>query len=53
MVALLAVGMMDPVAMAAATLAISAERLTRAPLPIARAAGVAIVAIGVLTIARV
>jgi predicted metal-binding membrane protein len=52
MVALLAIGMMDPVAMAAATLAISAERLARAPLRIARAAGVAIIAIGVLTIAR-
>jgi predicted metal-binding membrane protein len=53
MLALLAIGMMDLVAMAAVTLAISAERLTPVPLRVARAAGVAIVVAGVLTIARV
>jgi predicted metal-binding membrane protein len=53
MLALLAVGMMDLVAMAAVTLAISAERLSPAPLRVARVAGVAIVVVGVLTIARV
>jgi len=53
MLALLAIGMMDLVAMAAVTLAISAERLTPAPLRVARVAGVAIVVVGVLTIARV
>ena len=52
MVALLAVGMTDLVAMAAVALAISAERLTPVPLRIARVAGVAIVVAGVLTIAR-
>ncbi len=52
MLALLAVGMMDLVAMAAVTLAISAERLAPAPLRVARMAGVAIVVVGVLTIAR-
>lgn len=53
MLALLAIGMMDLVAMAAVTLAISAERLAPAPLRVARAAGLAIVVVGVLTIARV
>ena len=53
MLALLAIGMMDLVAMAAVTLAISAERLAPAPLRVARVAGVAIVLVGVLTIARV
>ena len=52
MLALLAIGMMDPVAMAAVTLAISAERLAPAPLRAARVGGVAIVVVGVLTIAR-
>jgi predicted metal-binding membrane protein len=51
MLALLAIGMMDLVAMAAVTLAISAERLAPAPLRVARVAGVAIVVTGVLTIA--
>jgi hypothetical protein len=51
--ALLAIGMMDLVAMAAVTLAISAERLAPAPLRVARVTGVAIVVVGVLTIARV
>ena len=51
--ALLAIGMMDLVAMAAVTLAISAERLAPAPLRVARVVGVAIVVVGVLTIARV
>lgn len=53
MLALLAVGMMDPVAMAAVTLAVSAERLAPAPPRAARVAGAAIVLVGVLTIARV
>jgi len=53
MLALLAIGMMDLVAMAAVTLAISAERLAPVPLRVVRVAGVAIVVIGVLTIARV
>ena len=52
MLALLAIGMMDLVAMAAVTLAISAERLAPAPLRLARVAGVAIVVVGLLTIAR-
>jgi predicted metal-binding membrane protein len=53
MLALLAIGMMDLVAMAAVTLAISGERLAPAPLRVARVAGVVIVVVGVLTIARV
>jgi predicted metal-binding membrane protein len=53
MLALLALGMMDLVAMAAVTLAIAAERFTPVPLQVARVAGVAIVVVGVLTIARV
>jgi len=53
MLALLAIGMMDLVAMAAVTLAISAERLAPVPLRVARVAGVAIVMVGVLTIVRV
>jgi predicted metal-binding membrane protein len=53
MLALHAIGMMDLVAMAAVTLAISAERLAPVPLRVARVAGVAIVVVGVLTIARV
>jgi len=53
MLALLAIGMMDLVAMAAVTLAISAERLAPVPLRVARVAGVAMVVVGVLTIARV
>ena len=53
MLALLAIGMMNVVAMVAVTLAISAERLAPAPLRVARVAGVVIVVVGVLTIARV
>ena len=53
MLALLAIGMMDPVAMAAATLAISAERLAPAPLRVERVTGVAILLVGVLMIARI
>jgi predicted metal-binding membrane protein len=53
MLALLAIGMMDLAAMAAVTVAISAERLAPAPVRVARVAGVAIVVVGVLTIARV
>jgi len=52
MLALLATGMMDLAAVAAGTLAISAERLASRPLLVARVAGVAIVAGGLLTIAR-
>ena len=52
MLALLAIGMMDLVAMTAVTLAISAERLAPAPLRVTRVTGVAIVVVGVLTIAR-
>jgi predicted metal-binding membrane protein len=50
---LLAIGMMDLIAMAAVALAISAERLAPVPLRVAWVAGVAIFAVGVLTIARV
>lgn len=53
MVALLAVGMTDLLATAAVTLVIAAERLAPAPLRVARVAGVAMVAAGVLTITRV
>jgi predicted metal-binding membrane protein len=52
MLALLAIGMMDLIAVAAVTLAISAERLAPEPLRVARLAGVAMVVFGVLTIAR-
>jgi predicted metal-binding membrane protein len=52
MLALLAIGAMDVFAMAAVTLAISAERFAPAPLRVARAAGVAIVLVGVVTIAQ-
>ncbi len=51
MLALLASGMMNPVAMAGATLAISVERLAPAPMRVARAVGVALVVVGVLKIA--
>ena len=51
MLALLAIGTMSLVAMAAATLAIAGERLAPVPLRVARVAGVAIVLVGVLTIA--
>jgi predicted metal-binding membrane protein len=51
MLALLASGMMNPAAMAGATLAISVERLAPAPMRVARAVGVAIVVVGVLRIA--
>jgi predicted metal-binding membrane protein len=53
MLALLTIGMMNLVAMAAVTLAISAERLTPVPLRVARVAGAAMVVISVLTIVRV
>jgi predicted metal-binding membrane protein len=53
MLALLSVGMMDPVAMGAVTIAISAERLAPAPLGVTRLSGVAILVGGVLTIAGV
>ena len=53
MLALLAVGSMNPIAMAAATLAITAERLSPAPVRVARMSGLAVTAIGVLTIAGI
>lgn len=53
MMALLAMGMMHVVVMAALTLAISAERLAAAPLRVARAAGLALALIGAATIAGV
>jgi len=53
MVALLAAGMMNPVAMALVALAITAERLAPAPLWVERLAGLAIVVVGVLTVARI
>jgi predicted metal-binding membrane protein len=52
MLALLATGMMDLLAMAAVTLAISAERLAPAPVRVAHVAGVALGVVGVLSIAR-
>lgn len=52
MVALLAIGMTDLAAMAAAAFAISAERLAPAPRRIARVAGIAVIVAGVLTIAQ-
>jgi predicted metal-binding membrane protein len=52
MVALLAIGMTELVAMVAVALAISAERLAPAKLHIARVAGIAVIVAGVLTIAR-
>jgi predicted metal-binding membrane protein len=52
MLALLATGMMDLVAMAVLTVAISAERLAPARLRVARVVGMAIVAAGALTIIR-
>jgi predicted metal-binding membrane protein len=52
MLALLALGMMNPVVMGAATLAIAAERWAPVPPRVARPLGVAILAAGVLTIAR-
>ena len=53
MLALLAIGMMNVIAMIAVTIAISAERLLPPRLQVARVAGAVIVLIGVLTIARV
>jgi predicted metal-binding membrane protein len=53
MLVLVAIGMMDVVAMAAVTLAISAERLAPAPLRVARLTGVALIVVGMVTIARV
>jgi predicted metal-binding membrane protein len=52
MLALLVVGMMQPVAMAAAAIAISAERLAPVPVRVARVAGAVLAVAGVLTIAR-
>jgi predicted metal-binding membrane protein len=53
MLALLAMGMMEPVTMSLVTLAITAERLAPAALRVARLTGVAIVVVGVVMIARV
>jgi predicted metal-binding membrane protein len=52
MLALLAIGMMNPAAAAAATLAISAERLAPARLQVERVAGLAIIVAGAVTLAR-
>jgi len=53
MLALLAMGMMNPVAMVAVTLTITAERLAPAPRWVTRVAGLAMVAVGAVTIARI
>jgi predicted metal-binding membrane protein len=53
MLAMLAMGMMEPVAVTAVTLAITAERLGPAPLRVARVTGVAIVVVGAVMLARV
>ncbi|HKU61346.1 MAG TPA: DUF2182 domain-containing protein [Gemmatimonadales bacterium] len=52
MLALLLAGTMEPLAMAATTLAITAERLAPAPLRIVRLVGLAILVSGVATLAR-
>jgi predicted metal-binding membrane protein len=49
MLVLLGAGAMNEVAMVAITLAISAERLGRAPLRVARVVGIAMLLIGILT----
>ena len=49
MVVLLVTGLMEPVAMLAVALALSAERLAPAPLRVARASGVAIAGVGMAT----
>jgi predicted metal-binding membrane protein len=53
MLALLALGLMNPVAMVLVTLAITAERLAPAPAVVARAAGLTIVMAGVLAVTRI
>jgi predicted metal-binding membrane protein len=50
MLVLLGTGAMNEVAMVAITLAISAERLGRAPLRVARVVGMAMILIGILTL---
>jgi predicted metal-binding membrane protein len=52
MLALLVTGMMEPLAMAAVTLAVTAERLAPAPLRVVRAVGLAMLVGGVVTMAR-
>ena len=52
MLALLATGTMEPLAMAAVTLAITTERLAPAPLRVVRLVGVAILVAGMVTVAR-
>jgi predicted metal-binding membrane protein len=52
MLALLVTGMMEPLAMAAVTLAITAERLAPAPVRVVRAVGLAMLVGGVVTMAR-
>ena len=51
MLALLAIGMMNPIAMTAVTVAVSFERLARTPLEAARMTGVAMMLVGGLKIA--
>lgn len=53
MMALLAAGMMNLVAMVLVALAITAERLAPAPQWVGRLTGLAIVLTGVLTVARI
>ena len=48
----LVIGLMDLRAMAVVTAAITAERLARAPVPVARAIGAVAAAAGLLLIAR-
>ncbi len=52
MLALLVTGLMEPLAMAAVTLAITAERLAPAPLRFVRAVGLAMLLGGVVTMAQ-
>jgi predicted metal-binding membrane protein len=52
MLALLVTGLMEPLAMAAVTLAVTAERLAPAPLRVVRAVGLAMLVGGVVTMAR-
>jgi predicted metal-binding membrane protein len=52
MLALLAAGMMEPLPMAAVTLAITAERLAPTPIRVIRLVGLAMLVTGVVTMAR-
>jgi predicted metal-binding membrane protein len=52
MLALLVAGMMEPLPMAAVTLAITTERLVPTPTRVVRLVGLAILVTGVVTMAR-